>query len=91
MSLETKKDRIARMEREVIDLQLQYDTCAAADKFRIGVTLDMRKCSIDYVRTLNHAAYAMADLDTRLCERPQDVGLEWWDQVPPDVQPPAAN
>lgn len=83
MTFETQADRIARMTLEVIELQQQFDTCDKADKFKIGLTLNLRENSLEYVRELSKAGYARADLDTRTGCRPQDEGLEWFEQTPP--------
>ena len=81
MTFETQDNRIARMTQEVIELQQQFDTCDKADKFRVGVTLNMRQNSLEYVRELPTAVYAMADLDTRVLARPQDAGIDWQHQL----------
>lgn len=83
MTFELQADRIARMELEVLDLQLQFDSCEKADKFRIGLTLNLRENSLEYVRELSMAGYARADLDTRAGARPQDECIEWYQQHPP--------
>lgn len=66
MTAETKEARCDRMELEIIGLEADFERAAGADIFRIGLALDMRRNSLNYVRDLSRREYEIADLDTRV-------------------------